>query len=76
LNAHHSSGWFFFTRPLKDIHIKWYFFKFFSSTNVIGGFKAITTSFTIIEFSPTSVKIKRVAEIIWYLHLKGVNAFI
>jgi hypothetical protein len=47
-----------------------------SSTNATKGFESIATSSPMIEFSPASTKIKRIAKIIWYLHSKEVDAFI
>jgi hypothetical protein len=52
------------------------FSSFSFSIGTIGGFKGITTSFTMIESSFASMKTKRIARIICYLHSKGVDAFI
>jgi hypothetical protein len=49
---------------------------FSSYTCTIEEFENIATSFAMIEFSPASTKTKRVIGIIWYLHLKEVDAFI
>jgi hypothetical protein len=53
------------------------------STGAIGGFevatrgfKGATTSSGMIEFSPTSIKTKRIVGTIWYLHLGGSMHFI
>ncbi len=45
------------------------------STSVTGGFKGVTTSSTMIEFSPTSTKTKKITGTTWYLCSKGVEAF-
>jgi hypothetical protein len=47
-----------------------------SSTSATRRFEGILTSSAVIEYSPTLTKTKRVAETIWYLHSKGVDAFI
>ncbi len=47
-----------------------------SFASVTRGFESIATSFTMIESSLTSTKTKGVAETIWYLYSKGVDAFI
>jgi hypothetical protein len=44
--------------------------------SAIGGFEGVATSSTMIKFSHASTKTKRVAETIWYLYLKGVDAYI
>jgi hypothetical protein len=61
---------------LKDIHVKWCFFKLFYSIGVTGGFEGVTTSFAITKSSHASTNMEGVAKTIWYLHLKGVDAFI
>ncbi len=43
---------------------------------VTGGFEGVTTSSAMIESSPMLTKTKGVVETIWYLHSKGVDAFI
>jgi hypothetical protein len=43
---------------------------------VTRGFKDVTTPFAMTESSHASTKTKGVIETIWYLHSKGVNAFI
>jgi hypothetical protein len=46
------------------------------SINATKRFKGVVASSVIIEFSHEPTKTKRVIEIIWYLHLKEVDAFI
>ncbi len=46
------------------------------SISETGGFEGIATSFAMTKFSPASIKTKKVAETMWYLRLKGVEAFL
>jgi hypothetical protein len=46
------------------------------SIYIIRGFEGVTTSSAMIESSIASTKTQRVVGTIWYLHLKGVDAFI
>ncbi len=47
-----------------------------SSASTTRRFKGVTASSAMIESSLTSTKTKKVARTIWYLHSKGVDAFI
>jgi len=47
-----------------------------SFIGTIGGSESVTTSSAMTKFSPASTKTKGVAGTIWYLHSKGVDAFI
>ncbi len=65
-SAHHSSGWFFFVRPSRDVHLKRYFVKRCSVkltssssslyTVTTGGFEGITTSSAMSKLSLASTK--------------------
>ncbi len=49
---------------------------FFSSTGATGGFKGVVTSSAMTKSSLALKKFDGVAETIYYLHSKGVDAFI
>jgi hypothetical protein len=46
-----------------------------SSTGATGGFEGVITSSAMTESSPASIKTKKVARTMWYLHSEGVEAF-
>jgi hypothetical protein len=46
------------------------------STGATRGFEGVTTLFAMTKSSLASTKIEKVAETIWHLHSKGVDAFI
>jgi hypothetical protein len=45
-------------------------------TSETGGFQGVATLSAMTKFSPASTKTKKVVETMWYLRLKGVEAFL